>query len=136
MKWQVRQIILRYRCQAITAKQRYKNVILVGILVRRNFCWLHVYKFTFFYYKHPLSIVADWIMSYKVHSPCINVVRNSDTCEVWTFSFNTIQLKFFGIYEEFGDQILAIEQVSFSKEPCDPISWRQNGEFTCLRLEN
>ena len=55
---------------------------------------------------------------------------------VLTSSLNTIQLELFGIYEEFGGQILAIEQVSFSKEPCDPVSWRQNGKFTCIRLES
>ena len=106
MKWQVRQIILRYRYQAITAKQRYQNVILPSRLVRRNFLrafmtfWdtYSASRYTsslFSYYKHPLSIVSDWLMSYEVHSPSINVVWNSDACDLCInilFKYNTARI--------------------------------------------
>ena len=49
----------------------------------------------FSYYKHPLSIVSDWLMSYEVHSPSINAVRNSDACDLCInifFKHNTARI--------------------------------------------
>ncbi|XP_022809604.1 uncharacterized protein LOC111346591 [Stylophora pistillata] len=51
-------------------------------------------------------------------------------------NYSKAKLEFLGIYEEFGGQLLAIEQVSFSKEPCDPISWRQSDINEPLGMEN
>ena len=53
-----------------------------------------------------------------------------------------LQIEIVGANEQHGGQFLAIDYVSFSKEPCKQIPWRQKGEsqtrimtYTVLHLQ-